>query len=269
MVFKLLKNAIKRFLIAVNQKVFYTDFQKEMLKAKKTVSEGVISLFGKQFYYHHGIAFYVTYQEIFVKGIYNFKTDSKKPVILDCGANMGLSVLFFSRNFPNAEIFAFEPDKKVLSYLEKNIASQNLKNVHLIQKGVWSSETILKFYTDSGMGGRLAMKYNNQIPEFVPTIRLRDYLERPITFLKMDIEGAEYEVLNDIEDRLTNIENVFLEYHSIFDEEQHLDEILAIFKRNGFRYHLSQSFSRNRPFIDKNIGCEKYDMAINIYAYKS
>lgn len=266
--FKFLKKIIKRFLVVTNQQLFYNTFQKEMLKAKKTVSEGVILLFGKQFYYHHGIAFYVTYEELFVKGIYEFKTNSTKPVILDCGANMGVSTLYFSMQFPNAKIVAFEPDQSVLPFLEKNILSQNLQNIELHKKGVWTEETELSFYTDNGLGGRIGIEYNNQIPSKIKTVRLKDYLNESIAMLKIDIEGAEFEVIKDCEDKLHNVQHVFLEYHSFYNEDQHLEDILSIFKRQGFRYHLRESFSRTKPFIDKGLVCEKYDMAINVFAYR-
>jgi hypothetical protein len=84
----------------------------------------------------------------------------------------------------------------------------------------------------------------------------------------MDIEGAEFMVVKDCEPVLKQIDNIFIEYHSMIDEEQKLDDLLLILKRNGFRYHLSQSFSRNKPFVDINLSCEKTDMAINIYGYK-
>ncbi|MDP3353983.1 MAG: FkbM family methyltransferase, partial [Flavobacteriaceae bacterium] len=171
--------------------------------------------------------------------------------------------------YPHAEIIAFEPDETVLPFLNKNIQSQNIKNVELIKKAVWTSETNLRFYTDSGLGGRVEMEYGERIPTEVKTVRLKDFLHRSIDFLKIDIEGAEYEVLKDCEEFLFNVDKIFVEYHSIYNEEQHLDDILNILKKQGYRYHLKQSFSRQKPFLDyQNIVNEKFDMAINIFAYK-
>ncbi|WP_016991060.1 FkbM family methyltransferase [Flavobacterium sp. ACAM 123] len=231
----------------------------------------MIMLFEKEFYYHYGLAFYDTYNEIFGSNIYEFQTNTTKPVIIDCGANMGLSVLYFSKKHPNAEIIAFEPDESVLPFLEKNIQSQKINNVKLHKKAVWTEETHLKFYTDNGLGGRIEKKYENQVPKIIKTLRLRDFLDtqNPIDMLKMDIEGSEYEVLIDCEDMLCNVGHIFIEYHSIYDEEQHLEDILNIVKRQGFRYHLKQSFSRKKPFVDNNLVCERFDMAINIFAYKN
>lgn len=247
--------------------LWYSPFHRTLLDSGKR-QEGSIILFGKQFYFHFGLAFYDTYKEIFEKKIYEFKTNNPKPIILDCGANMGISVLYFSKQFPKAQILAFEPDETVLPFLEKNIQSQNLHNVELFKKAVWTEETELSFYTDSGLGGRIGIEYVNQTPTKIKSVRLRDLLNQPIAMLKIDIEGAEYNVLLDCEDKLHNVQHVFLEYHSFFNEEQHLEDVLLIFKRQGFRYHLRESFSRRKPFVDKRLVCEKYDMAINVFAYR-
>ncbi len=230
---------------------------------------GYYELFGHFFYYHHKSAFEDTCQEILMKGIYTFNPTSTNPIIIDCGANMGLSLLFFSMNYPTAIIYAFEPDETVLETLEKNIGTYMMTNVELFKKAVWNKNEILEFFTDKGMGGRLVNNYENQTPVKVEAVRLKDFIaDKHVDFLKMDIEGSEFVVIQDCEPLLNQIDKIFIEYHSVYDEEQKLDELLLILKRNGFRYHLSQSFSRNKPFVDEYLVCEKMDLAINVFAYK-
>ncbi|OQB29172.1 MAG: 2-O-methyltransferase NoeI [Bacteroidetes bacterium ADurb.Bin174] len=231
---------------------------------------GEVVLFDRNFSFHHKGSYLDTYSEIFNKQIYKFNPRSEKPIIIDCGANMGLSLLYFSLNYPNAKIFAFEPDNTVLPFLEKNIKSFGMKNVQLFKKAVWNNNEILKLYTDGGMGGSVVNNYNeNQVPIEIEAIRLLDFIgDLHVDLLKMDIEGSEYGVIKDCESKLNQIDNLFVEYHSFIDREQKLDEILLLLKNNGFRYHLSQSYSRNSPFIDKDLVCESFDMAINIFAYK-
>lgn len=263
-----MKKTIKSLFKFLKYYLWYSPFQR-MLSDSKNKQEGEIILFDKIFFYHYGLAFYDTYREIFENNIYEFKTNSSKPIILDCGANMGVSVLYFSKNYPNAHIIAFEPDETVLPFLEKNIQSQNIQNVEVFKKAVWTGETELEFYTDNGLGGRVGKEYVNQTPRIIKALRLRNFLNKPIEMLKIDIEGAEYAVIQDCEDLLHNVEHIFIEYHSIYNEEQHLEDILNIVKRQGFRYHLKESFSRRKPFVDKKLVCEKYDMAINVFAYKN
>jgi FkbM family methyltransferase len=264
-----MKKRIKNLFTYIKYYLWYSPLEKALIDSKRA-KEGQIKLFDQEFYYHYGLAFYYTYMEIFQNNIYEFKTNSSKPAIIDCGANMGLSVLYFSKKYPNAQITAFEPDESVLPFLEKNIGSQKMNNVKLHKKAVWKEETELKFYTDNGLGGRIGKEYENQTPKVIKSLRLRDFLDthNPIDMLKIDIEGSEYTVLQDCEDVLFNVNHIFIEYHSICDEEQHLEDILNIVKRQGFRYHLKESFSRRKPFVDNSLVCERFDMAINIFAYK-
>ena len=230
---------------------------------------GKAKLFGKVFNYHHRLAYIATYTEVFNGEIYKFKTNNVKPIIIDCGANMGLSILYFSINYSEAEIYAFEPDITVIPCLEKNIETYEMHNVKLFKSAVWDSTGILDFYTDNGLGGRLS-SYTNQAPKKVDAIRLKDFIaDKHIDFLKIDIEGAEYNVIKDCESVLKQIENLFIEYHCTVNEIQRLDEILLILRENGFRYHLSSGFSRRRPFVDNNLAAEKFDLLLNIYGYRN
>jgi FkbM family methyltransferase len=229
---------------------------------------GGINIYGHQFFFHDAISFYVSHREILLDEIYKFEPRSENPLIIDCGANMGVSILYFARTYPTAKIIAFEPEKEIFDVLQKNVDSYGSHNIELNNKAVWSSETELEFTTDRGMGGSVTNMYSNQTPIKVQTVRLADYLQQPIDFLKLDIEGAEYPVLKDCEPFLRNVSHLFVEYHSFINQEQKLEEILEMMKRAGFRYHLKQSFSRQRPFVDTILSCENMDMAITIFAYR-
>ena len=103
----------------------------------------------------------------------------------------------------------------------------------------------------------------------VETIRLRDYLIRKVDFLKIDIEGAENEVIEDIKDLLHHVERIFVEFHSFNNKEQMLPEILAILKNAGFRLHISSPglVSKN-PFVKLN-SYANMDNQLNIYGFRS
>lgn len=263
-----MKKIIKKILFLIKYYIFKTAEQRSLLETRKQ-NVGSVKLFNKDFHFHNGYAFHETYKEIFEGNIYKFNPINTNPIILDCGSNMGLSVLYFSKNYPNSQIIAFEPDAAVIPFIEKNIVSQEINNVVLHKKAVWIEETELKFFTDNGLGGRVGLEYKDQNAIVIQAVRLRDYLNQPIEFLKIDIEGAEFQVLNDCKDVLHNVNHLFVEYHSFYDEQQHLDDVLQIIKDAGFRYHLRESFSRSSPFVDKKIVCEKFDLAINIFAYKT
>src|SRR5215208_6816617 len=100
-------------------KRFFTQIGREKgrLKRYPRFKEGYVELFGKKFLFHDSICFVDSYNEIFEREIYRFHPDDTKRTILDCGANIGLSVLFFAINYPNHKIIAFEPDEAIFKVL--------------------------------------------------------------------------------------------------------------------------------------------------------
>ncbi|MEJ7692549.1 FkbM family methyltransferase, partial [Daejeonella sp.] len=132
------------------------------------------NIFGKPFKFNDGRSFHDTYLEIFQNNIYQFIPDKNRNTIIDCGANMGLSVLYFSQNYPDHQILAFEPDPAIFSILEENVKAFKLDNVILYNNAVWDKEDTLTFFTDNGMGGRVGNSYADQKPSLVKTVRLKD-----------------------------------------------------------------------------------------------
>lgn len=208
--------------------------------------------------------------ELFGLEIYKFLSKTDKPLIIDCGANIGLSIIYFKKLYPNAKIVAFEPDNKIFEYLSFNINSFGFKDVELINKGLWKEETTLRFFSEGADGGRIATKEANEKIIEIQTVRLSEYLKNKtcIDFLKLDIEGAETDVLLECKEYLKNVKNIFIEYHSFVDKEQTLSTILSILEQNGFRYYIEHTCVKSsNPFVSiKNyVG---FDNQLNIFGYK-
>jgi FkbM family methyltransferase len=248
-------------------KIFTNTPIDDLLKEKYGVS-GSITVEQKPFSFHDARCFYDTWQELIVNKMYEFETESAKPYIIDCGANLGLSVYYFSKLYPTAEIVAFEPEEAIFNVLDANIKTYQLKNVTAYKKAVWDSETTLEFFTDKGMGGSVTNVFSKQKPTLIETLMLSSFMNKKVDMLKMDIEGAEYTVLKSCAHLLKNVQHLFVEYHSFINKPQQLDDLLLLLKNAGFRYHLKESFSMKRPFIERNYACENMDMAINVFAYR-
>ncbi len=168
-----------------------TGIEKELdrLSHYPAFKEGYTTIFGKPFKFNHGPSFTDTYREIF-QTIYQFKPTTGARTILDCGANIGLSVVYFSQNYPDHQIIAFEPDPVIFSILQENVQTLGLNNVTLHNKAVWDKEETLTFFTDKAMGGRVENSYSGQKPQLIETVRLKDFISPDVDFLKIDIEGS-------------------------------------------------------------------------------
>lgn len=234
----------------------------------KHFTVGYAHVFDKPFKFHHGPSFAESYHELFETEIYRFKPSGNSKTILDCGANMGLSILYFAQNYPDHHIIAFEPDPFIFSILEENVKTFGLKNVTLHQKAVWSNYETLKFYTDGGMGGRIGNEYAHQEPTSIEAVPLLDFLTEDVDFLKIDIEGAEDTVLKYCGNSLQKAKHIFFEYHNNVNSKQTLHELLALVESLGFHYYIKESATRKRPFVDTRLICESFDMAINVFCYK-
>lgn len=120
-----------------------------------------------------------------------FCPESQDEIYVDCGAYDGGTILKYVEfvNGKYKKIYAFEPERQNVSTLKKNM--ENLSNIEIIEKGTWSSNATLKFEKD-GSGSRIADA--GDVTVQVTTIDEVVGNDR-VTFIKMDIEGAELEAL--------------------------------------------------------------------------
>lgn len=185
--------------------------------------------------------FETLFHEIFINEIYRFTSNKTCPKIVDCGSHIGLSILYFKMLYPDSKIIAFEPDKESFSILEKNIKVNNLKNIEIFNLALNDSDGLTPFYRESSSiwdscGNSIIKEWgerNGFIVDYVDSTLLYDYLSSPIDFLKMDIEGAEWNVLKSISNKLHLISELALEYH-IYDDEskRKLQDLMVIIKAN-------------------------------------
>lgn len=224
---------------------------------------------GKKLYIHDIASFNLCNEELFQSEMYKFKASRPNPCIIDCGANLGMSIIYFKQLYPDASIIAFEADDYIFSFLEKNVKSFGYKDVELINKAVWNNDKTLSFIVEGGAGGRIEEESSKGKYKKVVCTSLKKYLTgRKIDFLKVDIEGAEYEVIKDCENELKNIDYLFIEYHSMPEREQNLHKILEIVQKAGFSYHIKEAFTAKHPFIERNLNFGM-DLQLNIFCYKT
>jgi FkbM family methyltransferase len=208
-----------------------------------------------------------SYKEIFEKEIYCFSSVIDDPLIVDCGANIGLSVIYFKNIYPKSRLLAFEPDESNFEILKLNVQKNSLTNIDLFQSAVWTSNGEITFESKESEASHVSEGGSGNK---VNSIRLRDVLEAypKIDFLKMDIEGAEYQVMPDIHDMLPRVKNLFLEYHGKAEETYKLKELLGELSAHGFSVYVRNAADNlHKPFVEKKTGT-LYDVQLNLFCYK-
>jgi FkbM family methyltransferase len=257
---------IHRFFTNSNERVLFRlslfNCNSKRYKAMK------INFLGFRFLVPDCQSFFWQFKEIFVEEYYSFESATKTPLILDCGANIGTSCVYFKKLYPEAKIIAFEANPKIAGILKENIKNNNFNDIEVIDKAVWINNEGIEIGIEHADASSI---YKNDNKVKVNSVRLKDFLQKynQIDLLKMDIEGAETEVIKDCAGSLGNVKNLFIEYHSYTQIEQELGLILNILRKNNFRFFIKQGQDRQKPFVNRiNKSFPDLDLQINIFAYR-
>ncbi len=174
----------------------------------------------------------------------NFELETDPDLIIDGGANIGLSVRYFREKFSNAEIQGYEPDPGNYECAERNC--QMLEGVTLLNQGLWSSRCHLTLKNPEALPWAYQFEKSERKKEgSIEAISLNDiFLEiqsdRTI-LVKLDVEGAEKELILSQNQWLKKVKWVLVEIHGpieLFDREM---------QKNGFsikRYGEKQLYTK-------------------------
>ena len=151
--------------------------------------------------------------------------------IVDIGANIGSSVLFFNTCYPEAKIWAFEPSPETYRILNENVCWMD--QVKALNIGLSDRDASMKLYkgtSDSVTNSIGISEYNSPDYDIVTVKNAKThFLTNNITnidVLKIDTEGCEVPILQSIRPMLAQISVVYLEFHS-HDDRILIDSILA------------------------------------------
>ncbi|MFZ1721801.1 MAG: FkbM family methyltransferase [Microgenomates group bacterium] len=186
---------------------------------------------------------------------YYFKCKHSQPIIVDLGANIGDTCIYFKWLYPNARIFAFEPHPVAYKYLIKNIAENNLKNISAFNYGLskTNSKMILKTPSEENLGAsstKNKFSKSNTGEKFEVEMKRGDEIVAlkkltRIDLLKIDIEGSESEVIQRLDKLLEVSDRVIIEYHLLPSRiNNSFDTILKFLEDANFAISVS-SFYRD------------------------
>ena len=197
-------------------------------------------------------------------------------IFLDCGTNLGQGLKEFQQKFnmmnqSGWKIYCFEPNPDI----KLESLFPNATNIQYIQKAIWKENTHLEFRMQGktmddlkGLGSKLEIvdkKYNPNNCKFkiqqVEALDLSDFISDLINkdsnaeiYMKMDIEGAEFEVLQHLieRDTIKYIKEIFCECHGRFrfplekqnqpDVKKQIQEIENNLKRDVEKHNVKFHF---------------------------
>ncbi len=157
------------------------------------------------------------FNQVFFRSEYDIDFREEPKVIFDCGANIGMTSVYFANKFPAATIIAIEPEKENFQMLLKNTGQY--KNIRCLNYGLWNKPANLEVI-DRGEGAWafIVKEVEHQTASSTPAISVDEVMRRfdikGIDVLKIDIEGSEKEVFEKgTEAWLPHVKTIVLELH--------------------------------------------------------
>jgi len=162
-------------------------------------------------------AFFIL-NEIFIIREYDVALSKEPEVIIDIGANIGATSLFFSQKFPKAKIYSIEPFPGNFALLEKNIKANGLsKRVKAFNIAIGGSDRKgTLFLNELNDGGHSIVEGYNKNAKQMPVsiLSFESFMKRQkisrIGLLKIDVEAAELQILKSMKS-FQKIDNIVLE----------------------------------------------------------
>lgn len=247
-------NGSARDKFGVFLEIFKWQLRKKQDRQRKGIVKGNFLNFSFLSYNYWTLDF--LFDEIFLQKEYNFETSVQSPVILDCGANIGMSVLYFKWKYPDSSIVAFEPNPNSFDLLKKNVIENNLKDVEIYNLGLFDAETMIPFYIDNNLSslvGSIIPERGGKRKLEIPAKKLSQYINElgEVDLVKMDVEGAEVNILNDLVEfgALEKVKEYIVEYHHHpGSSNSRLSSFLEKFERHGYNYNIGANFKKIHAF---------------------
>lgn len=158
-----------------------------------------------------------TLLQIFFNHEYRLPLSRKPGVVVDAGANVGYAAVYFAVSFPDAKVYALEPEPDNFAQLRKHC--QRYPQIVPIQAALWSEDAELQL-VDAGQGAwgfRVSAETGAGTTSTVEALSVDTILSRydiaRIDLFKIDIEGSEKELFEQSESWLNQVDALVVELH--------------------------------------------------------
>ena len=234
---------------------------------------GEVKLDGLNWAYADAESFAGDFERIWLQGRYDFQTPGvESPLVIDCGAGVGLGVLAWKRRVPGVRVIALEAGSGLFSLLSRNVEGGGGDGVELRRQALAAhagKARFLAFGNGKGHVVRGLPRESGRNLEDVETTTLEDLIgSREVALLKLSVEGAEEALLAASPAVLRKVARVYVDHVMSTRREQRLDEMLALLRAAGFRVHVQTETLSPRPFVLR--GEEEGTLQrVQLYAYRN
>ena len=237
---------LERILGIENRRIFRRICRSAQLKLSHKLNKGGISTLRDIFEYREYSDYFPFYEKV---------------TVVDIGAHYGFFSLFASKNTnPQSVIYAIEPSSKNFAVLKQNLLSNSVANVIPLKKAIGKEKRNGVLYEGISVNNSLISDYpfltdrgKESKVEITDLLSImNEYQIEEIDFLKMDCEGAEYEIIYHTPRAVfERIKVLSLEFHDLKNEAFTGKRLVSKLKENGFAV---VNFKYRRTVMDLNYG---------------
>ncbi|SFF74226.1 methyltransferase, FkbM family [Salegentibacter agarivorans] len=166
----------------------------------------------------------------------------RDDTVIDAGAFNGILSLVYAEKAKSGKVFSFEPDRKNLQGLDENLnLNGNPKNIQLIKEGLWSYRGEIKFYEAGSVASSSFYKAEDSQENIISVTSLDNFVEenniKKIDFIKMDVEGAELNILKGARKMLSNFKpNLSIATYHLVEGELTYKSVEEFFKEMNYPF---------------------------------
>lgn len=161
-----------------------------------------------------------------------------EDIIIDIGAHIGLFALYVAQFCKNGKIFCIEPDPENFKLLEQNIKENQILNAFIFNIAISKNSFKINLYqSDDKSGHSIILPSSKSIK--VESTTLNDFLCKSkishCSILKLDCEGAEYEIIESLsKENFQIFQNIILEYHFLDSKPNLIINLIKQLENNSF-----------------------------------
>lgn len=246
--FKINSSFSQAVLFIKNSKKYTSEFKKNNFfgKENKEVVTYNLVLSGQNILVHirtYSGDFDIFY-EVFWRKVYHIPAErftSGQRVIMDLGANVGLTSVFFALQYPNAKIYALEAEEENYKILEKNVSFS--KNIIAEHAAIDTKDGVVFLSSpDLSYNFKISDKIEengNPVKAYSMCTYMNTLAIDHIDLLKIDIEGLEQFLLKDNNEWLKKVDNIIMELHDPYTVDLLKQDLLPF----GFKVFSPDSFN--------------------------
>ena len=167
-------------------------------------------------------------------------------LVIDVGGHIGLFSLYAKQFCKNGTIYSFEPVQENYKLLSDNVNSNNLKQIKTFNLAVSTSNSTVKLYLNDDEAGHSMFSKSSKTVT-VNSISLQRIFDdnniENCNFLKLDCEGTEYEILENLPTfYFKKIEKIVIEYHMADSHPELLDQLKKLLISQNYNIKIKKLF---------------------------